>query len=591
MVTGNVDSCSSSEHTLGSSEQCCDVPSTEHSDTSSQETTEQLVSDVPTFERSESYSRRYPERDRKPTNFYSYLSLAAEFLNEDPTSYSEAMTREDKNNWVSAMQDEYNYLIEKGTWVLVDLPKNKSCIPCKWVYKLKRDACGNVVKYKARLVAKGFVQKYGIDFYETYSPVVRNTSLRTLLAIAAQQNFKVRHMDVDTAFLNGDLDVEVFMAQPEGFVKTSERNKVCLLKRSLYGLKQAPRAWNIKLNQTLASMGFIQTSSESCVFLKRINDKENILVAVYVDDLICLYHNDMTFDNFKTEIQKYFSCKDLGQIHYCIGLNVYVSNDTIKINQKTYIEKVLQKFNMIYCKPCCVPLNKRLESSVNPSKSQDDYPYQALIGCLMYLAINSRPDIAFTVSYLSQFNTKYDKSHWEAAKNCLRYLNHTKDICISYKQGGHGDLNGFSDADWANCPIDRRSYTGYYFEFAGGPVAWESRKQPTVALSSAEAEYMALSSATKEACFLRTLIMELSGKIPNITIYSDSQSAQKLALNPIHHNRTKHIDVRYHFIRQKINDGIIHLKYLPTNVLPADMLTKPLCKIKHNQCMQGMGLT
>lgn len=530
--------------------------------------------------------RRYPERVRKPPDYYSYGIHGVDLLCDDPNSYREAINSDDKDNWISAMKDEYNALLNKQTWTLVDKP-NKKVIPCKWVFKIKRDANGAIVKYKARLVAKGFSQVWGTDYNETFAPVVRNSSLRTLIALAAEMDLKILHMDVDTAFLNGDLEEEVYMQQPEGFAEHGAEGKVCLLRKSIYGLKQAARTWNIKLHQTLSKIGFARTSAESCVYLKKFGN-ETIILAVYVDDLIVFYKEKSSVDAVKNDLKIFFSFKDLGALSYCLGLNINRVADKIVVSQKTYIQAVLERFNMQDCKEMSTPLeNNKLEKG-NPT-SLGEYPYQNLIGCLMYLAVNTRPDIAYATSYLSQFNNCYDKTHWLAAKRVLQYLKGTMDYCITYRKVGRR-LYGYTDADWANCVHDRRSYTGYYFTLAGGPISWECKKQPTVALSSTEAEYMSLTSAAKEAIFLRRLVCDITGFADRVLLYNDSQSAQKLVLNPIHHNRTKHIDTRYHFIREKVTEGLIDIKFIPTDKMTADVLTKPLRRVAHHRCVVNMGL-
>jgi hypothetical protein len=405
------------------------------------------------------------------------------------------------------------------------------------------------------------------------------------------------------------------------FKVKGKENQVCRLIKSLYGLKQAPRAWNIKLNETLSSIGFTKTSSEPCVYTKLFSN-ELVIVAVFVDDIIVFYSNDKTFDTVKNNLSKHFSLKDfhptrslaessrketlaikhkvevdLGHLSCYLGLNITKSNDEIKIHQKNYIQDLLKKFGMENCKTCTTPLSGKLEVSTNSSDTDQAYPYQELIGCLMFLSVNTRPDISYVTSYLSQFNTRYNKTHWLAAKRVLQYLKGTIDYAICYKKSGE-PLVGYSDADWANCTIDRRSYTGYVFKLSGSPVSWASRKQQTVALSSAEAEYMAITEATKEGIYLKRFISELicdpqvrQHFVQNsITINTDSQSAQSLALNPVHHHRTKHIDTRYHFIREKICDNVISLEYTKSSHMPADILTKPLLRVAHSRCILGLGL-
>lgn len=487
------------------------------------------------------------------------------------------------------MQEEYDSLMKLNTWKLVDRPDRK-IIPCKWVYKLKTDAHGNITRYKARLVIKGFNQVAGVDYNETFSPVVRHSSLRTLFALAAEMDLKMHHLDVDTAFLNGDLEEEVYMNQPQGFMKKGDEEKVCLLQKSLYGLKQAPRAWNTKLNETLTKIGFNRLPTEPCVY-KKLLGSEIIILAIFVDDIIVFYKNDMSLLIVKSDLQKYFSLKDLGPLKYYLGLNIDCDGGKVTINQKSYISSLLKKFALENAKEFDTPLaNSKLAADIGGKDS--NYDYQQIIGCLMYLAVNTRPDIAFAASYLSQFNTKCGKTHWLAAKRVLQYLKRTIDYSIIYRKTGK-PLEGYTDADWANCPIDRRSYTGYCFKLAGGPVSWASKKQPTVALSSTEAEYMALTEAAKEATYLRSFTTQVccnSTLYPTITLYSDSQSAQNLAYNPVHHGRTKHIDTKFHFIREKVSDNTIKLKFVKSSDMSADVLTKCLGKTAHQRCIRGLGL-
>lgn len=533
---------------------------------------------------------RYNLRDRKPVNYRCTVccsTMLSGELTDEPYSYSDALSRPDKAKWIAAMEDEYNSLMTNGTWTLIE-NKGQKVIPCKWVFKLKRDSEGNICRYKARLVAKGFHQSYGIDYEETFSPVVRYSSLRVLIALAVEQNLKMHHLDIDTAFLYGKLEENVFMVQPEGFIVEGEETKVCHLNKSLYGLKQAARAWNKRLDKVLLDLGYNRLQSEPCIYLKR--GPENIsILAVYVDDLIFIYDNEIELSYLKNGLTKYFGVKDLGELSYCLGLHIARENGTndVKVDQKRYILETLSRFNMSECKTVTTPMDVSIDLR-SQTESAGNVPYQNLIGCLMFLAINTRPDILFAVSFLSQFNQNPMQAHWTAAKRVLQYLKGTLDYGLTFKRTGE-PLCGFVDADWAN-GSDRRSYTGYVFKLANAPVSWECKKQPTVALSSTEAEYMALTSAAKEAVFLQRLIGEITGESYVVTLCNDNQSAQKLAQNPVHHNRTKHIDVRYHFIRELVENNKIKLSYLPTDRMLADILTKGLSRCKHQRCVSDIGL-
>lgn len=528
---------------------------------------------------------RYPTRIRKQPDFFTSKVFSEEII--EPKSYLEAVNANDADRWLLAMTEEHNSLIKLKTWKLVDRPNgNKKVIPCKWVYKLKMDADGNIMKYKARLVVKGFRQVEGVDYTETFAPVVRHSSLRTLFALAVEMDLKMRHLDVDTAFLNGDLEEEVFMEQPQGFVKKGQEAQVCLLQKSLYGLKQAPRVWNRMLDKTLLKLGFEKTPSEPCVY-KKLFGIELVILAVFVDDIIVFYQNEITFDTVKHVLKNIFSIKDLGELKYYLGLNIHRSDDgKVKISQRTFILSLLKKFGMDMCKTVETPSSLKKLTTGN---GEAEYPFQSLVGSLMFLAVNTRPDIAFVTSYLSQFNTKFNKEHWLELKRVLQYLRGTIDYALTYRKTGEY-LKGYTDADWANCSMDRKSYTGYYFMLAGGPVMWQAKKQQTTALSSTEAEYMALTAAAKEACYLRRFVSEITGKSDTVTLFNDSQSAQSLVYNPVHHERTKHIDTRYHFIREKVSDGIIDIKFVRSDLNFADMLTKPLGRVAHKRCVAGLDL-
>lgn len=540
----------------------------------------------PTVEPSHEPNTRYPTRSRRPPERLEYSNM----VELEPESYKEVTVHPNKEKWIEAMQAEYNSLSKHGTWVLVDRPAGRKTTKCKWVFKIKKDTSGQVTKYKARLVAKGFTQVAGVDYGETFSPVARLSSVRLLIAFAAHRGLQVDHLDVETAFLNGDLEEEIYMEQPEGF-STDPKNKVCLLKKALYGLKQAPRQWNIKVCDAMRKLSLTQTATEHCLYFRR-EANDLLLVAVFVDDFYIVSTNDTLKRNFKKELQKQFIVKDLGILKDCLGMRVTHSDDSISLDQTKYIEKLLHKYNMTDAITVSTPLEPGLKLSL-PEKEEPkaEVPYQELIGSLMYIAICTRPDIAHSVSYLSQFNAHYGEVHWRAAKRVLRYLKGTKELKLSYNKTSLFYPTCYVDADYGNNMVDRKSFTGYVFIMSGGPISWEARKQRTVALSTTEAEYMALAEACKEAIYLRTLINELH-LIPthSIVIYSDNQSSIKLAHNDTYHSRTKHIDIKHHFIRDTVTHQHIEIKFIPTQSMIADVLTKPLAKLKHAKCVQSLGL-
>lgn len=518
----------------------------------------------------------------------SYVSLTSSQFGDEPQTYQEAISCSNASFWKQAMITEYKSLLDNNVWNLVDRPVNHNVVKCKWVYKIKKNASGDFKRFKARLVACGYSQKFGIDFNETFAPVVRHSTIRLLFAIGNQLDMDMEHLDVTTAFLNGELDEQIFMEQPSGF-NNQNSDKVCLLKKSIYGLKQASRVWNQKINSVLRSIGYIQSKCEPCVYIKKEKDTL-VLVALYVDDFFI-------FSNSKSEKKKLidllksnFDVKCLGPITDCLGMRVVRNKDkgTLSLSQSQYVENLLNRFGMTEAKAAATPMaaNTKLEKATT---NDSEYPYQQLIGGLLYLAVCTRPDIAYVSSLLSQFNTCYDNTHWIAAKRVLRYLAGTRNLGLVFEKS-EKDIEAFVDADWAGDVTDRRPYTGLVTKLGNAAISWESRKQKTVALSSAEAEYLGLSNVAKEACFLRNLIGEIFGKKKKITVFSDSQSAKGIAENSQHHRRTKHIDVRHHFVRDLIKDGVIEIKYKRTDEMVADALTKPLSSNKHNYYVTELGL-
>lgn len=465
------------------------------------------------------------------------------------------------------------------------------------MFNIKRKKDGSIERYKSRLVAKGCSQRIGIDYTETCSPVVRYSSLRLIFALAVEYNLEIHQMDVAAAYLNGELKEDIFMEQPEIFVDQNNPNKVCKLKKALYGLKQAGREWNEKLDSVIRSIGFKRCHSDSCVYV--MNDKNHInIVAVYVDDIILACSNEQTLREIKHRVGSEFDVVDKGPVDYFLGMEVVRDKEKscITISQRQFILNLLENFNMHHTRSCSTPLdpgqNFKKCSDCSGCVKVDARLYQSLIGSLMYLGIASRPDIVHSVTKLAQFNIDPHREHMNAAKHLLRYLNNTINFKLTFRKTGLR-LKAYADADWASGSDDRRSFTGFAFFLAGAAITWESRKQQTVALSSTEAEYMALSSASKEAVYLRRFIQELG--FPELVdapteLNGDNLSALQLVKNPVYHSRTKHIDVRVHFIREIFGKHSIDLKYVPTNDMIADILTKNLNKSKHSDLSQKLGL-
>lgn len=542
-----------------------------------------------------------------------YWALSTTVLDSDePTTYAEAMASPDAHLWRAAVESEYDSLQRTGTYSLSRLPEGRHAIGCKWVFKIKRHADGSVDRYKARLVAKGFSQKEGLDYKETFAPVAKFASIRTLLALAAHQDYEVHQMDVKTAFLNGDLDVELYMKQPEGFV-TAGQELVCKLRKSLYGLKQAGRAWFEKINAALVNMDFTPLDPDHCVYVRHQGD-EVLYIVLYVDDLLLIGSSLAEIKQLKLDLSNRFEMTDLGEAQYVLGLQLSRDRSalTLSLSQSDYIKRLLVRYGMSDTKPVPTPL------AVNVRLSKDDCPsvvptqpllvdgkhtYASVVGSIMYAMLGTRPDLAFAIGQLTRFNSNPGLQHVVALKRVLRYLRSSIDFKLVYgatasgSSGSSGsnqpklDVFGFCDSDWGASIDDRRSVSGTVFVIAGGAVTWQAQRQKSVALSSVEAEYMAACQAAKDAIWLRSFLtgLGLEATAPT-TIFCDSQGAIALAKNPEQHQRSKHIDMRYHFVREQVAGGAIALLYTATSDMAADQLTKPLSRELHNRCMRSMGL-
>ena len=387
---------------------------------------------------------------------------------------------------------------------MVELPKDRKAVGSKWVFKLKTDADGSVERHKARLVAQGFSQKHGLDYDERFSPVIRFESLRTVIALAVQNGLKLHQMDVTTAFLNGELEEEVYMRQPDGFVTEGQEHLVCKLKRSIYGLKQSPRFWNSALDCQLKAMGFAQTTSDPCLYVS--TEGEMFVVAVYVEDIVLAGKSDRKMSEVKNALASRFDVKDMGELHYFLGVKI-IQDGKVWIGQPAYAESILQKFSMENAKPVSTPVDTgtKLVKATEESDSVDQALYQSAVGSLLYLLIGTKPDITYAVSNVANFCANPSKQHWTAVKRILRYLKGTTGLGLLslYSKDGSKDCVSYSDADWAGDIDDQKLTSGYLFQICVAAVSWRSKKQKCVALSTAEAEYMALASAAQEAVWIR----------------------------------------------------------------------------------------
>ena len=478
-------------------------------------------------------------------------------------------------------------LLVNKTWELVELPKGKNVVGCKWVFKVKKDGDGKVDRLKARLVVQGYSQHEGVDYDEVFSPLASYSSIRSVLAIANELNYEIHQMDVKTAFLNGDLDTDIFMKQPDGFVDDTHPDYVCKLNKSIYGLKQSARCWNKTIDKYLKDSGFQQSNADPCIYTKVVEQdskKSVIIIAFYVDDLIIVSNDNNLLIDEKHKLSTRFEMEDQGEIHYCLGMSIKRNRDAglLSINQNAYLRNILKEFGMINCKSISTPMElgkkfAKLEDNESPLNTKH---YHSLIGSLTYASIATRPDISSAVSILSQFMSKPGKEHWVGVKRILRYIKGTLNYGLYYTATSHKkiQLNGYAD-DWAGDQCTRRSTSGYVFQIGKSPVSCCSKRQPVVALSSTEAEYIALCYASQETIWLRQLLKDINFEQPFATkLFEDNQGTIALAKNAKINSRTKHIDIKFHFIREAIENKKIDVEYCSSDNMIADTFTKSLLK-------------
>jgi hypothetical protein len=561
---------------------------------------EEVMEDLPADEEPDE-----PRRSaRQKASVFSEMGHLKEYVNlveaEDFLTYREAIGRNDAKEWRKATDKEIGSLEDMGVLgPLQDLPPGKKALRTKWVFKIKKHADGTIDKYKARLTARGDLQREGIDYFDVYAGVVRYNTIRLVLAMSAKYGWTNRQLDVETAFLNSELEEEIYIYQPDGYVTVGQERKVRRLRRALYGLKQAGRAWWKKLNKELKKLEYVPLLSDTNVYVRRGKD-DVVILAVYVDDFLMAGSTPKLCDGAEDDLGKVFKVKKLGRPKLLLGITIEYDDEkrTISISQSHYIEYILKRYNMENCKSVATPfdLNEHLTLEDCPKEDDEkdrmrDIPYRRALGCLGFLVSGTRLDIAYHVSELGRFQSNPGFAHWQKLLRVLRFLKGTKDLKITYGPGKEWELTGYSDADWGGERDTRRSTTGYGFTFYGGAISWQSRRQPTVARSSTEAEYMAEGAATCEALWYRSLLKELGFPQEKPTIIRcDNEGAMALAKNPTYHAKTKHIDVQYHFIREKVANGDVRLVYQPTNLMAADMFTKSLGREKIERFRGMLGL-
>ncbi|GJV06718.1 zinc finger, CCHC-type containing protein [Tanacetum coccineum] len=493
-------------------------------------------------------------------------------IEEDPRTLSEAMASRDVAFWKEAVQSEIDSIMHNDTWELTDLPPGCKALGCKWILKRKMKVDGSIDKYKARLVIQGFRQKEGIDFFDTYAPVARISTIRLLLALAAIHDLVIHQMDVKTAFLNGDLDEEIYMKQPEGFVMPGHESKVCKLKKSLYGLKQAPKQWHQKFDDVVLSNGFSLNQADKCVYSKFDASGKGVIICLYVDDMLIFGTDQDQVNKTKEFLSSNFDMKDLGEAEVILGIRIKRGNNGISISQSHYIEKILTKFNFANCSPVYTPVDPTVKFRPNKGTPVSQLEYSRAIGCLMYAMISTRPDIAFAVGKLSRYTSNPSALHWQALGRVFQYLKGTMDYGLTYS-GYPSVIEGYSDASWINNMEDHSSTSGWVFLLGGGAISWASKKQTCITSSTMESEFVALAAAGNEAEWLRNLIYEIPlwpKPISTISIRCDSAATLAKAYSQVYNGKSRHLGVRHSKIRELIMNGVISVKFVKTQLNLAD---------------------
>ena len=532
--------------------------------------------------------RRYPDRMRQPPKYLQNYVVNSVDIDVDhcykvtmgiPQTFEQSKMSDQSEAWQKAMDAEIDSMNAQGTYEVVPRPKDKNVVSGKWVYNMKHGN-GNW-KYKARYVARGFNQIEGIDYHETFSPTIAMTSLRVVMQLAAHNDLLVHQLDMKTAYLNAPIEEEVYLEQPQGYIDKGT-DYVWKLKKSIYGLKQSGRNWYNMLSRYLIDSEFKKSQADPCLFTKQSGGSYAV-VLFWVDDIIVAAKSESDLQKVKDHLMTRFTVTDFGQLSFFLGVQFSFSSDGISMDQKKYLKKVLDRFGMSDCKAKRTPCEMKLEFDEGEPLT-DDKVYREMIGCLIYCMTCTRPDLAFCVTKMSQYLSKPTQDHLNAVKRILRYIKGTIDYKLTYSKLENLSLCGFSDSDWGNDTQDRKSITGYCFALhdKGPPVSWKSRKQNTIALSSCEAEYVAMCHAVQEGKYLLQLLSDMNAPLDCMNLSVDNQGAIALSKDPVKRQRTKHIDVKHHFIRDEVQSGHVIVDYIPSESNVADLFTKPTSRVKLN---------
>lgn len=515
---------------------------------------------------------RTRDNTRKAKRFPDHIALASSSDPVEPTCFSQAHK---DPTWRLAMTQELTALAQNNTWQLVPPNPSQNLIGCKWIFRVKKRSDGTVERFKARLVAKGYNQEYGLDYLETFSPVVKPTTIRIILTIALTHHWPIRQLDVNNAFLHGDLQEDVFMLQPPGFIDKDKPQFVCKLNKSLYGLKQSPREWFKKLHDFLLSIGFQCSKSDNSLFFN-CTQNYKLFLLVYVDDIILTGSDSTLLSSIISQLDQAFTIKDLGTLSYFLGVKATTTSAGFHLSQSSYISDLLIKAKMQDAKPCQTPMATNTQlTKFGGTPFSDPHLYRSIVGGLQYATL-THPEIAFSVNQVSQFMHSPSEAHWSAVKRILRYLKGSLSFGLLLQPSQSLTISGFADADWGGSIDDRRSTSGYCVFLGNNVISWSSKKQSIVAKSSTEAEYRALSSVAADVVWLQSILTELSFTVPKPILWCDNLGATFLASNAAFHARTKHIELDVHFIRDLIAAKRLEVRFLSSEDQTADIFTKGL---------------
>lgn len=540
---------------------------------------------TPSPNNTHSMTTRSKNNITKPNRKYGLAAILAEIA---PVNLAQAL--KDKR-WRLSMGDEYNAIVRNRTFDLVPRHMATNIVGCMWLHRIKYNPDGTVKGLKSRLVAKGNHQRPGIDFHETFSPVIKHASIRLVLGLAVAQDWALKQLDVNNAFLQGDLDEEVYMTQPPGFIDKDRPDHVCRLRKAIYGLKQAPRAWYKALSDALISVGFVNSLADASLFVL-CSGRLVIYILIYVDDIIVTGNCFPEIIKFIKHLSSRFSLKDLGDLSYFLGMEAHRTSTGLHLTQTKYITDLLAKTKMTEAKPVATPMcSTQVLTQKGGVSLSDPLTFRAIVGSLQYLCL-TRPDIAFAVNRLSQFMHSPTTLHLEAAKRVLRYLAGTPHKGLFFARNTPLTLHAYSDSDWAGDHDDYTS-TGAYIVYLGKqPISWSSRKMKGVARSSTEAEYRSLTAAAAEVLWITHLLKELRVSLPTMpTLFCDNIGATYLAANPVFHSRMKHLALDYHFVRELVQRKFLRVSHINTKDQLADALTKPLPRARFHDLFVKIGLS